>query len=372
MDAPKRHRLGCALDFAVVGATSGVLAPLGAVAFVGWTFGVLPQALAGLPLTYYIVAAITAAATGALVGLVVARVPPRRGPSAQLGLLFAMPFVGALWGAVVGAAAHVTVPDDDWAVSATMAAIAGAIQLAWLWWPYRSRRSSGRSTVPLIACAVMVSTVLGIVAFYGGGFLLDKLEAGPAPAPEIAIAREPVLPDAQPAESDEQRMQREFSALVDALCACDDHVCVDAVETRYQAWLDATEGVSLFLVHQVSPPNGGQPSELASRLSACLERVPIDPENAFLGDCPLSRATADGAERVQSYGIYYGHPRGLAQLKGDHFGAGVKLYWLSCTYESGLAMEKPLSLGPVSCSVVRRGSPAASLRCARSAAPESW
>jgi Na+/citrate or Na+/malate symporter len=43
-------------------------------------------------------------------------------------------------------------------------ACAGALQLSWFWLPYAVRAGRGKSTLPLVVAAVVISTVIGAAA----------------------------------------------------------------------------------------------------------------------------------------------------------------------------------------------------------------
>ena len=148
----RHHPLGTptswALDFAIIGFASGLLAPL-----------LVSQGQLGVE--YLASTAIAGLVVGALLGALLPTLLGRLAASVPFGiLLFAGPVVGAVWGASTGLVGGVALvvtrmqfAEDLAIVSVILAGVAGAMQFAWLWLPYTLLRAAGRKTWAVVAIA---------------------------------------------------------------------------------------------------------------------------------------------------------------------------------------------------------------------------
>jgi hypothetical protein len=133
-------------DFALVGGITGAAAPYTLLRSV----------------EYSLFAAAGGAASGALLGLFSAWLLSgrarkwRRFVFIPLGLA-----VGALWGGAAGLATGLSSYSSLLGLSLVFSAIAGTLQLGWFWLAYAVRRVNGRSTVPVVVVASLLSATLG-------------------------------------------------------------------------------------------------------------------------------------------------------------------------------------------------------------------
>lgn len=148
--------LAWARDFAIVGGVSAFMTPfMIAGAFVGTRY--LVYAAAGGIIGGFFLGLLFGHLLGA------GRDPDdaaRRTPVWILAL--AAPVLGAIWGASVGLVAALGLPGrsaDLVGVSMTLAAIAGALQLGWLWAGYLFARLRRHATWPVVVAACLLPIV---------------------------------------------------------------------------------------------------------------------------------------------------------------------------------------------------------------------
>lgn len=135
-------------DFALVGATTGFLAP----------YAVLRK------LEYAACAGLGGAIFGLALGAFSAHLLAGRARRWRKVVFVPLGLVlGGLWGAVAGASAAVVLP-MALDLSVVVAGIAGALQLGWFWLAYSVRRVNGRSTWLVLLLALLSGGGLGWAA----------------------------------------------------------------------------------------------------------------------------------------------------------------------------------------------------------------
>ena len=150
-----------ARDLAIAGGGTSLLA----VAFI-------EQSASSLTQPFVIAATVLGALVGAVMGLGLRRLLIAW---LYLPLLVWVPIslvLGAIWGGTVGGLAMFideAVRPGSPQLSAVMitgalGAVAGALQLGWLWLPYAVRAGRGKSTWPVVLVALVVGTFSGYLA----------------------------------------------------------------------------------------------------------------------------------------------------------------------------------------------------------------
>ncbi len=136
-----------ALDFAIIGGVTSVLAPLFAF---------------GSPV-FAVAAGFWGAATGMAIGRLLPETLERVRGRFPIPVLLALGVpIGAVWGGVTGALAGLTLGSADTALfGAMVASVAGAVQFGWLWFPYTFLTVLNRTTIPVVAAACVVAPTLG-------------------------------------------------------------------------------------------------------------------------------------------------------------------------------------------------------------------
>ncbi len=147
-----------ARDWAIIGAGTGVLAPLGVIAL-SMEPGLLPFA-AG--------AGVAGGAAGAVLGATAPRLLERvrgRVPLPVL-MLLGLP-LGATWGVIAGGLGALWLPGMELAlvvIAAAIAGVAGAIQLGLTWLPYTVAAVTRRPVWPVVLGSVLVAPAMGWAA----------------------------------------------------------------------------------------------------------------------------------------------------------------------------------------------------------------
>ena len=161
----KGQALAWARDFAIVGGVSAFITPfVMAGAFVGARY--LVFAAAGGIVGGFVLGLLFAHLTGA------SRPDARRLPLWVIALV--APLLGGLWGASVGLVAALGLGRGSWdlvAMSMTLAAIAGALQLGWFWVGYLFARSRRHPTWPVVVAACLLPIIgtatIQVMSTYG-------------------------------------------------------------------------------------------------------------------------------------------------------------------------------------------------------------